>query len=125
MLRAPALASPDDLAGQLAYIQGKWKAVIGDLVRRFLVALDVLKEERTAIWLRFHPPVTHGGGPGWGDQRGDSSEGAVPQYRQADYEYEAFSPDVDWMPRTVMMAKSTYVWLDQLSRQYGRNIYRL
>ena len=125
MLRAPALASPDDLAGQLAFIQGKWKAVIGDLVRRFLVALDVLKEEQTAIWLRFHPPVTHGGGPGWGDQRGDSSAGAVPQYRQSDYEYEAFSPDVDWMPRTVMMAKSTYVWLDQLSRQYGRNIYRL
>jgi hypothetical protein len=124
MLRAPALASPDDLAGQLAFIQEKWKSVIGDLIRRFLVALDVLKEEQTAIWLRFHPPVTHGG-PGWGDQRGDSSGRAVPKYRQSDYEYEAFSPDVDWMPRTVMLAKSSYVWLDQLSRQYGRNIYRL
>ena len=124
MLRAPALASPDDLGGQLAFIQEKWKSVIGDLVRRFLTALDVLKEEQTAIWLRFHPPVTHGG-PGWGDQRGDSSERAVPKYRQSDYEYEAFSPDVDWMPRTVMLAKSTYVWLDQLSRQYSRNIYRL
>ena len=33
-----------------------------------------------------------------------------------DYEYERFSPDVDWMPRTVMLAKSIYVWLDQLSR---------
>ena len=29
------------------------------------------------------------------------------------------------MPRTVLMAKSTYVWLDQLSRAYGRPIYRL
>ena len=25
------------------------------------------------------------------------------------------------MPRLVLMAKSTYVWLDQLSRQYGRD----
>ena len=123
MLRAPALASPDDLAGQLAFIQAKWKTILGDFVRRLLVALDVLKEEQVAIWLRFHPPVTHG--PGWGDQRGDSSERAVPKYRQSDYEYEAFSPDVDWMPRTVMIAKSTYVWLDQLSRQYSRNIHRL
>ena len=124
MLRAPALASPDDLSGQLLFIQEKWKVILGDFVRRLLTALDVLKEEQVAIWLRFHPPVTHGG-PGWGDQRGDSSERAVPQYRQSDYEYEAFSPDVDWMPRTVMLAKSTYVWLDQLSRQYSRNIYRL
>ena len=124
MLRAPALASPDDLSGQIAFIQEKWKVILGDFVRRLLTALDVLKEEQVAVWLRYHPPVTHGG-PGWGDQRGDSSERAVPQYRQADYEYEAFSPDVDWMPRTVMMAKSTYVWLDQLSRQYKRNIYRL
>ena len=125
MLRAPALASPDDLSGQLAYIQQKWKVILGDLIRRLLTALDVLKEEQVAIWLRFHPPVDpRHGGPGW-EQRGDSSERAVPHYRQSDYEYEAFSPDVDWMPRTVMLAKSTYVWLDQLSRQFSRNIYRL
>ena len=33
--------------------------------------------------------------------------------------------DRDWMPRLVLMAKSTYVWLDQLSKQYGRHIGRL
>jgi hypothetical protein len=125
MLRAPALASPDDLTGQLAFIQQKWKSVIGEFVRRLLTAIDVLKEEQVAIWLRYHPPVDpRHGGPGW-EQRGDSSVHAVPQYRQSDYEYERFSPDVDWMPRTVMLAKSTYVWLDQLSKQYQRNIYRL
>ena len=129
MLRAPALASPDSLAGQLAYIQTKWTAILREFVRRLLTAIDVLKEEETAIWLRFHPPVdSRHGGPGW-DQRGDSSEAAVPKFRkgtqQSDYEYEAFSPDIDWMPRTVMIAKSTYVWLDQLSKQYGRHIYRL
>jgi glycosidase len=131
MLRAPALASPDSLSGQLAFIQTKWTTILREFVRRLLTAMDVLKEEEVAVWLRFHPPVDpRHGGPGW-DQRGDSSEAAVPKFRkgkqlqQSDYEYEAFSPDIDWMPRTVMVAKSTYVWLDQLSKQYGRPIYRL
>ncbi|HLY99063.1 MAG TPA: alpha-amylase family glycosyl hydrolase, partial [Candidatus Angelobacter sp.] len=126
MLRAPALASPGDLAGQLAFIQEKWKSLLGDFMSRLLTALDVLREEQVAVWMRFHPPADSAvnRGPGW-DQRGDSSERAVPQYRQSDHEYEQFSPDVDWMPRTVMLAKSTYVWLDQLSKQYGRNIHRL
>jgi hypothetical protein len=130
MLRAPALASPDSLTGQLSFIRQKWTALLRDFVRRLLTAIDVLKEEETAVWLRFHPPTdARHGGPGW-DQRGDSSEAAIPRYgkggqKQSDYEYEAFSPDVDWMPRTVMLAKSTYVWLDQLSKQYGRNIHRL
>src|SRR6266481_6437273 len=126
MLRAPALASPDDLAGQLSFIEEKWKSLLGDFIGRLLTALDVLREEQVAVWMRFHPPADPAihGGLGW-NQRGDSSERAVPQYRQSDYEYERFSPDVDWMPRTVMLAKSTYVWLDQLSKQYGRNIHRL
>jgi len=29
------------------------------------------------------------------------------------------------MPNTVLIAKSTYVWLAQLSKQYGRRIARL
>ena len=29
------------------------------------------------------------------------------------------------MPRLVLIAKSTYVWLDQLSRRYGREIRTL
>ena len=38
---------------------------------------------------------------------------------------EKFSPDVAWMPGAVLIAKSTYVWLAQLSKQYGRSITRL
>jgi hypothetical protein len=40
-------------------------------------------------------------------------------------EPEAFSADSAWMPRVVLIAKSTYVWLDQLSRWYGREIRTL
>ncbi len=31
---------------------------------------------------------------------------------------EAFSKDREWMPRLVLIAKNSYVWLDQLSRKY-------
>ena len=40
-------------------------------------------------------------------------------------EYEAFSADQAWMPTVVLMAKSTYVWLEQLSKKYLRHIHRL
>ncbi len=35
-----------------------------------------------------------------------------------DTEYADFTVDLDWMPRTVLVAKSTYVWLEQLSQKY-------
>ncbi len=42
-----------------------------------------------------------------------------------DEEYADFTVDLDWMPRTVLLAKSTYVWLEQLSRRYHYPIKRL
>ena len=49
----------------------------------------------------------------------------TPSFGGAAEEPEAFSSDSAWMPRVVLMAKSTYVWLDQLSRVYGRDIRTL
>lgn len=122
LLRAPALAAPDSLQGQLAFIREKWAQLVGDLVSRMLTALDVLKEEEVAIWLRFHPPAhPFGGGQTWGD----SSASAVPQFSRTEHEYERFTPDQDWMPRAVVIAKSVYVWLDQLSKTYKRAVRQL
>src|ERR1700752_3640067 len=59
-LRAPMLASPDSLTGQLEFIREKWSAYLGEDVRRVLLAVDILREEALAIWLQFHPP-----GPDW------------------------------------------------------------
>ncbi len=42
-----------------------------------------------------------------------------------DNEYADFTVDHDWMPRTVLLAKSTYVWLVQLSGKYRYPIKRL
>jgi len=124
MLRGPALASPDSLSGQLAYIIEHWAELIGDSLSKLLLAIDVLKEEDIAIWMRFHP---NDGGTGrrrnlpWNADK----KGEVPSFTEATAESERFSPDQEWMPTTVLIAKSTYVWLEQLSRQYGRHIYRL
>jgi hypothetical protein len=135
-LRAPMLASPDSLTGQLAYIRDHWVEYLGRELRDVLLAMDILKEEDIAIWTMFHrssawhPEQKKGWGSegffgdefvGFGDgrrSRGGSSQPIV-------NEYEAFSQDQEWMPTVVLIAKSTYVWLEQLSKKYQRHIHRL
>jgi len=112
-LRAPLRASPTSLSGQLEYIRANWAGLLGDritdLLGRILRTLDVLAEERTVRGTGTGPPPV-------------LDEAAL---RGADGEYERFSDDRSWMPRVVLMAKSTYVWLDQLSGKHGRAITRL
>ncbi|MDR1930268.1 MAG: alpha-amylase, partial [Treponema sp.] len=106
LLRAPALASPGSLEGQLEFMRKKWGLVLGKYLARLLLGLDLIKEEEK--------PSFSGPGP---------SEAYT--YGGLENEYERFSPDQDWMPRTVLMAKSTLVWLFQLSKKYRREIARL
>jgi glycosidase len=137
-LRAPMLASPDSLTGQLDFIRDKWAPYLGEDIKRILLAIDVLREEDLAIWMRFHPPgpdqFRHGA-PQWGDMGfvGDEFIG-YDEFKRKKYaqgyqapldEYENFSADQAWMPNVVLMAKSTYVWLEQLSKKYLRHIHRL
>jgi glycosidase len=105
LLRAPALASPYSLTGQLDYMRRNWGLLIGKFMSRILMGLDVIREEEK--------PSFSGPGPTEALSYGGLDE------------YERFSPDQDWMPRTVLMAKSTLVWLYQLSQKYGRPIERL
>ena len=116
-LRAPMLASPDSLDGQLEYILSNWTTLLPPkLVERLLVTRGVLKEETQ---MRGHGPgpaavLTFRHGAGMGGLGHD------------DYpEPERFTRDADWMTNVVLMAKSTYVWLDQLSKKYQRTIERL
>src|SRR6202522_1977561 len=125
MLRAPALASPDSLSGQLAYIVEHWAELIGDALSKLLLAIDVQKEEDVAIWMRFHPADAMAGRRKSFPWASTDQQGVVPSFTEATQESERFSPAQEWMPTTVLIAKSTYVWLEQLSRQYGRHIHRL
>jgi glycosidase len=125
LLRAPALRSPRSLSDQLEMIRQLWKPLIGDSLERFLLmASEVLREEELAVWAQFNPPGTK---QGERPQLWPSfvSHADVPTFGDPQNEYEKFSPDQAWMPGAVLIAKSTYVWLAQLSRWHGRHIGRL
>ena len=107
-LLAPVRAHPYSLEGQLAYILEQWGTLIGSYIFRLLRGLDLIKEENKPIF----------GGPGPAEVITFNSYGA-------EFEAEAFTPDKEWMPTLVLIAKNAYVWLDQLSRKYGRLINRL
>ncbi|MCD4747936.1 MAG: hypothetical protein K8R59_01070, partial [Thermoanaerobaculales bacterium] len=109
LLRAPVVAAPHSLQQQLEHIRRHWGAWLGGLVLRLLGGLDFLAEEHRP----FFPP---GPGPAEAPMYPDS-----PDEEAA----EAFSHDRDWMPRVVLLAKNTHVWLAQLSEQYGRQISTL
>ncbi|HZO31179.1 MAG TPA: alpha-amylase, partial [Chloroflexota bacterium] len=113
-LRAPAIAHPHSLESQLSYILERWGSILGKYVYRLLSSLDVIKEERKLIFLGPGPtqvPVYD-----FTSLAGEDGAGT---------EAEAFSPELGWMPSLVLMAKNTYVWMDQLSKKYGRLIDRL
>jgi glycosidase len=125
LLRAPAVGAPRSLADQLALIRKLWRPLLGDSLERLLgIAAGILHEEELAIWRQYNPPGAMG-------QRGRAQGGGVvataqvPVFGDPAHEYEKFSQDTAWMPTTVLIAKSTYVWLAQMSRQYGRWIARL
>lgn len=132
LFKTPILSHPHDISKQLDYIMERWQSFIPEhIYTQLLRSKDLLKED-----VRFD--TTAGG----------DTPTAVPQYKgmakdadgmtigksgyryaeEADGNYEepeAFTTDVHWMPNVVMLAKNTYVWLDQLSKKYQRDIRTL
>lgn len=106
LLRAPALEHPDSLVDQLKFIMENWGVFLSDFNLRLLKALDSIKEENKACFWGPAPTFT---------QRYDHLEDDI----------ENFSTDKHWMPNVMLIAKSTMVWLDQLSKKYKREIKTL
>ena len=112
LLKAPVAYAPFSLKGQLEYIKKHWLDLLSEFIGRLLTSQDILSEEEKAAW-------QGGGGVG-----GSGTHDAY-YFEDLTQEYERFSADRDWMPNVVMIAKSTLVWLDQLSKKYQRTITRL
>jgi glycosidase len=128
LLRAPAVSAPGSLFDQLALIRRLWKPLIGDsLDQLLLMAAEILREEELAIWRQFNPADAAEAHRREADRQSPFTEShsEVPVFGDPAHEYEKFSKDMAWMPTAVLIAKSTYVWLAQLSKQYGRPISRL
>lgn len=131
-LRSPIDHAPDDVSKQLDYILDNWKEVIpGVIYNQLLRGKDLLKEDVTISGeADGGAPVN---APGYKGDQEDLSHLRIGKsgYKYAedaekDYdEPEKFTPDVHWMPSVVMLAKNTYVWLDQLSKKYQRDIRSL
>ena len=108
-LTLPARLYPDSLAKQIAYILEHWEALLPEEFATLLLkSRDYMQEEDRPHFQ---------GGPGPME---------IPDYSNlGDDDIESFTPDRNWMPNVIMMAKSTLVWLDQLSKKYNRDIHRL
>lgn len=113
-LRAPMRAAPHSLEAQLEFIRTQWAHILPkELVELIQTVQGILTEEYK--------------------QRGGFVPGGMVEVLRfgardaADTypEWERFSPDADWMSNVVLIAKTVYVWLDQLSKKHGRHIHRL
>jgi len=105
MLREPARKYPHSLAEQLEYIIRSWSIHLGSHLYRLLSALDLIQEEESRI-----------AGPG-------PSE--APFEPGIELDEENYSQDSSWMPELVLLAKSVYVWLYQLSQKYATTVASL
>ncbi len=109
LLEEPIKFSPNSLLEQLEYIKIYWGKLIPDIIAKILFAKDLIKEEQKA---------------GWALPAGGLNQ-PVYSFENLQKEYERFTPDQNWMPNVVLIAKSTLVWLDQLSKKYQRHIKTL
>ncbi|MCQ2576423.1 MAG: alpha-amylase family glycosyl hydrolase [Treponema sp.] len=115
LLREPFRFAPDSLKDQLDYIQKHWNEFLGEWLTKILTGMDTISEEEKASWA----PM------GGGDPAFSGPDLQPYSYENLVNEYERYSPDRDWMPKVVLMAKTVLVWLDQLTKQYGYPIERL
>jgi len=122
LLTRPFRHSPDSLLDQLRFIKLHWGDLLADSPWLELLDETIVLIEDEDRYLFFenisHENAEQGGM--FGEQEVHS-----PSYDDLGDAPARYSHDSSWMPEVVMIAKSTYVWLDQLSRQYGRHITRL
>jgi len=104
LLKEPAKQHPHSIKDQLTYIYENWEPFLDKYSLMILTALDLIREEE----------MLRGLGAG---------KAKVLDY--GDLEYENYTPDKEWMPKVIMIAKHIYVWLHQLSKKYNRSITKL
>jgi len=119
LLLEPQRHHPRDLAGQLRFVRERWGPPLG---HHFAALLDRVLDAVASVREADVERSPAAAGAGSQRQHVASSREAL---RGGGSEVERFSPDGDWMPRVVMVARSVYVWLDQLEREYGTEVRRL
>lgn len=123
LLTRPMRHSPDSILEQLRYIRLNWSELLeGSPFWSMLAgAIELIEDEDKYL---FFQRISE-------EQEGRHSsaffdkDAFVPDYTTLGDGPANYSSDSSWMPEVVMLAKSTYVWLDQLGKTYGRAVHRL
>ncbi len=128
-LRLPAMQHPDSLETQLRSLMGRFGGVFerrgtagrfATLELKLRGGLDLFAEE-ARFFVAQNVRDFDGGGA---EFKAEAQIRTVSRQMLED-EPEAFTLDQNWMPRVVLIAKNAFVWLDQLSKQYNRQIRTL
>jgi len=124
LLFMPIKHAPTSILEQLRYIRLNWGVLLDESPFWELLAgaINFIEDEDKYL---FFEQIAHEK-----SLRNDGMEfekaAQVPDYSFDDANAPAnYSVDSSWMPEVVMLAKSTYVWLDQLSKIYRRPVHRL
>ena len=125
LLTRPIKHSPNSILEQLRYIRLNWGELLEESPFWKLLqgAIDFIEDEDKYL---FFEQIAQKRALRQ-DGHEFAKEAHVPEYSTLDDANAPanYSLDSSWMPEVVMLAKSTYVWLDQLSKLYRRPITRL
>ncbi len=124
LLTEPIRHAPASILEQLRYIRLNWTDLLADSPFWTLLpaAIDLIEEEDKYLFFEKIARADDASKEGHFFEK----EAQIPDYSAFDDNAVAnYSLDSSWMPEVVMLAKSTYVWLDQLSKLYHRPIHRL
>jgi len=132
LFKTPIDQNPDNLEGQLDFVMTKWQIFLEEKYsRRILTSKDLMKED-----IRFESFGGGGGAPTIAPKYKGGMKADFLSIGKSGYKYaqdvnnfyeepENFTPDIPWMPNVILLAKNAFVWLDQLSKKYQREINRL
>ena len=112
-LLEPIRRYPNSIIEQLLFMKENWGLVLNDsFFKRILITEGIIAEE-TKPYFPFEPK---------GEVFNPNYYAGFDENSYQEEEYEQFSQDRDWMPEVIMIAKNVFVWLDQLSKKYAKNI---
>lgn len=124
LITMPIRHAPNSILDQLRYIRLNWAELLEGSPFWPLLdeAISFIQDEDRYLFFESQAAAGTSGRreSGWFEKGAEA-----PDYSSLDNAPANYSPDSSWMPEVVMIAKSTYVWLDQLSKQYRRHISRL
>ncbi len=133
-IKNPLLTFPYSLDDQINFIKENWSEYLTEnILNKILTGQDLIKEDQKI----FFPPAPGKFTPPVPKYEIDEKLSQIMQKQklgkklseeETEYlsiEHENFTDDINWMPEVVLIAKNTYVWLDQLSKKYQRHISTL